>query len=427
MANSEILRSLNQRPIAYYPVYRDITKSSLSAILLSQLMYWFSKKNKFYKEDLDIREETRLTENEFRGAKNKIKNLSFIKVTREGIPGRTYYEIDWGLYELELENAHSLNSQMCNSENNACNTKTSNTKRKAKSSKDDYDEPLGSSTDDDSLNKTKRKCPRIVVNRNKDLDQEKNKDLDPKKNKDKLIVNKSKYTHTISDLRNYNELILKGAIKHQSGSKAELDSLDKLHALFSKSCKLPYHSILIPEQYINFEWDMDTLIEVFEYHLKHSAEFNKKPAKAIGKFILSEGFNGNKSWSPLLHWHQKMNKTSANELSADAGILFKSMKKLNITGLTELDSSILNKVASDLSAMSERYLFIDGSKRTGEYPSGLSSCIAKYIKEKTNNTSFKLVYITKNGFVDEFIEVALKRNIIRKSKMKRVNGEVIHY
>jgi hypothetical protein len=92
---SELLKQLNQKPIAYYPVYRQIAGSTTGGILLSQLMYWFSKKDKYFKTDTEIMDETLLTEKELRNAKKIIKNLDFITVTLEGVPAKTYYEIDW--------------------------------------------------------------------------------------------------------------------------------------------------------------------------------------------------------------------------------------------------------------------------------------------------------------------------------------------
>jgi len=97
-----ILKQLNQRPIAYYPIYRKLTGSTTGGILMSQLMYWFSKKDVFYKTDADIAEETLLSENELRSAKKKIKKLDFIKIIRKGIPAKTYYKIDWEKYETSL-------------------------------------------------------------------------------------------------------------------------------------------------------------------------------------------------------------------------------------------------------------------------------------------------------------------------------------
>jgi len=112
-----ILKSLNQRPIAYYPIYRKITGSTTAGILLSQLMYWFSKKDKFYKTDKDITEETLLTERELKTAKSKIKELSFIKITREGIPAKTYYEIDWDNY-IKILSKNNVNNDTNNKEQN---------------------------------------------------------------------------------------------------------------------------------------------------------------------------------------------------------------------------------------------------------------------------------------------------------------------
>lgn len=97
--NKELLQQLNQRPIAYYPVYREITGSTTAGILLSQLMYWFAKKDKIFKTDEEIRAEIHLTADEFKSAKKKIKELDFITVTREGVPAKTYYEINWEIYQ----------------------------------------------------------------------------------------------------------------------------------------------------------------------------------------------------------------------------------------------------------------------------------------------------------------------------------------
>ena len=100
-----ILQALNERPIAYYPIYRKITGSTTAGIYLSQLMYWFSKKDKIFKTDAEIMEETLLTKKEVENAKKLIKKLDFITVSREGIPAKTYYEIDWNLFQIHLNTA----------------------------------------------------------------------------------------------------------------------------------------------------------------------------------------------------------------------------------------------------------------------------------------------------------------------------------
>ena len=113
--STQILKNLHQRPIAYYPVYRKLTGSTTAGILLSQLMYWFSKKDKIFKTDKEIMEETLLTKKELENAKKLIKNLDFITVSREGIPAKTYYEIDWEICEKTL-NSFSKNGETSNNQ-----------------------------------------------------------------------------------------------------------------------------------------------------------------------------------------------------------------------------------------------------------------------------------------------------------------------
>ena len=102
--NKATLQSLHGRPIAYYPIYRKITGSTTAGILLSQLMDWFSTKDKICKTNIEIMEETSLTENEVRSAKKKIKALPFISITLEGIPAKTFYEINWDACKLFVDN-----------------------------------------------------------------------------------------------------------------------------------------------------------------------------------------------------------------------------------------------------------------------------------------------------------------------------------
>ena len=98
-----ILKQLHQKPIAYYPIYRQITGTTTGGLLLSQLMYWFSKKDKIFKTDKEIMSETMLTKKEMENAKKSIKDLGFITVSREGVPAKTYYKIDWDAYVSVLQ------------------------------------------------------------------------------------------------------------------------------------------------------------------------------------------------------------------------------------------------------------------------------------------------------------------------------------
>ncbi len=123
-----LLKSLHKRPINFYPAYRDIVGSLPATIYLSQLMYWFSKKDKIFKTDKEIMKETTLTENELRSAKKILKKLKFLSITREGNPSKTYYEINWEIFVIvmntgcEKEKTNSLNPQVPYSEINDTNS-----------------------------------------------------------------------------------------------------------------------------------------------------------------------------------------------------------------------------------------------------------------------------------------------------------------
>ena len=91
-----LLIQLNQRPIAVYPIYIKITGSVNAGLLLSQLMYWYGAVNGriFYKSDIEIMEETCLSESELRTAKNKLKAMPFIEIKAKGVPAKTHYSIN---------------------------------------------------------------------------------------------------------------------------------------------------------------------------------------------------------------------------------------------------------------------------------------------------------------------------------------------
>lgn len=111
----EVMLALHQKPIAYYPVYRDITGSTTAAILLSQLLYWYSacKGKKFYKTDSEIMEETRLTEKELRNAKSCLKKFDFIIIELEGLPRRTFYSFnETNLHRLLVQYSNAQRAEL---------------------------------------------------------------------------------------------------------------------------------------------------------------------------------------------------------------------------------------------------------------------------------------------------------------------------
>jgi len=158
--NYDVLRALNCRPIAFYPLYRAVTGSTTAGIVLSQLMYWFSKSDRIYKTDTDIQNETGLSENELRSAKTRIKKLPFIRVTLEGIPAKTFYEILWDEYESSMVKATeqgSWNPRNCDSEIHGTITESTSeneTKRKSIGNQAvaDMPSPAAIQANQDSLN-----------------------------------------------------------------------------------------------------------------------------------------------------------------------------------------------------------------------------------------------------------------------------------
>lgn len=133
-----IIKLFSQKIVAFSPVYVDLTGSLAGGVLLSQIMYWFTKKDTFFKTDADMIIETRLSAAELKRAKISLKELSFIKITRKGVPAKTWYEIDWDECKNALENLQTeqtslvdsakldgLNSPNLNGEIDQTNTKSS--------------------------------------------------------------------------------------------------------------------------------------------------------------------------------------------------------------------------------------------------------------------------------------------------------------
>lgn len=115
-----VFLQLNQKPVAFFPIYAKITGNVKRGLFLSQLMYWYAACNgrEFYKTDAEIGAETCLTKNEIRAVKKYFKDEcpQFIKITVKSQPAKTYYNINYsGL--VELMNLVSLKSLNKDSEN----------------------------------------------------------------------------------------------------------------------------------------------------------------------------------------------------------------------------------------------------------------------------------------------------------------------
>jgi len=90
--------------IAYYPIYTKITGSLTCGILLSQIMYWYKKtgEGEFYKTNVDLQNETGMTREEIKTAKNKLQSLGFITVTRKGLLGKSHYTVNENKFQNNL-------------------------------------------------------------------------------------------------------------------------------------------------------------------------------------------------------------------------------------------------------------------------------------------------------------------------------------
>lgn len=107
---TELLRRLHQQPIVYFPAYKVLTGSTNAAVLLSYLMYHFAETDEALAIPNNVlMKQTMLTENELRQAKKQLnKSVEFLSLTRQGMPARTVYVVDWKKYEREMNKVYSL-------------------------------------------------------------------------------------------------------------------------------------------------------------------------------------------------------------------------------------------------------------------------------------------------------------------------------
>lgn len=92
----EVIKAFRQKPIVIYPVYLDITGDYATAAALGQVLYWHEvMRGKFYKTDSDFEQELHITPKQFRRVKTELKSLSFLKMTVEQVPPKTFYDVDY--------------------------------------------------------------------------------------------------------------------------------------------------------------------------------------------------------------------------------------------------------------------------------------------------------------------------------------------
>lgn len=131
---NKLLEKLLKSPIAFHPIYAEITGSHNAGVLLSQIFYWAGKMHRpFYKTDEEFAGDLVMGLSAFKAAKKKLKKLGFISVERHGVPPKTHYILHKSLVLAQIRNwskNHQLNGRKSTNqlvENRPNNTKT-NTK-----------------------------------------------------------------------------------------------------------------------------------------------------------------------------------------------------------------------------------------------------------------------------------------------------------
>lgn len=116
----KIIKALNQRPIAYYPIYRKLMGSVAGGVLLSQIMYRYGNLKKdqdeFDASDDELRNQTGLSEWELKTEKNKLRESGFVEINLRGVPAKTHYMVD---IQKLAEKLSSLEDDLQTEKNNS--------------------------------------------------------------------------------------------------------------------------------------------------------------------------------------------------------------------------------------------------------------------------------------------------------------------
>lgn len=83
-------------PISFYPQLREITGSIPAAIMLQQLLYWWSRRkgDTVFKTEADMQAETSLTPAEQKSAIKALREAGFITVQRNGVPPKRHFTVN---------------------------------------------------------------------------------------------------------------------------------------------------------------------------------------------------------------------------------------------------------------------------------------------------------------------------------------------
>lgn len=101
----DLFQDTLDRPIAFHPVFVDLTGSVTAGLLLSQAVYWTKRVTSgdwFYKTMKQWEEETRLSRHEQESARKILRQFSFWQEERRGVPAKMYFRVDIAALYTEL-------------------------------------------------------------------------------------------------------------------------------------------------------------------------------------------------------------------------------------------------------------------------------------------------------------------------------------
>jgi hypothetical protein len=102
---------LQDRPIAYYPIFAKACGGVTSAVMLSQLLYWSGKEagngGWIYKTQADMEAETGLTRREQETARRNLVACGVIETRLAGVPAKLHYRVDFEALAQLVQNVQT--------------------------------------------------------------------------------------------------------------------------------------------------------------------------------------------------------------------------------------------------------------------------------------------------------------------------------
>lgn len=111
----KLIEALNDKPIAFNPIYVKIGCGINGALMLSQLVYWTSRTRNqdgwIYKTHEEWEQETGLTRREQDTARKTLKSLGFLTEKKAGVPCKLHFRVEReNLYKALIKYSENLDS-----------------------------------------------------------------------------------------------------------------------------------------------------------------------------------------------------------------------------------------------------------------------------------------------------------------------------